>query len=110
MKWQVLDTHTRSKKHYNPDEVTIHIIDATLKNNTSSAKKIYDGANKFVCAWVACNKIYVIPTEHPSENEDFQTPVLYNPRKAPHWVVNGENADDLHQTHMVTKGPTIFTT
>lgn len=110
MKWQILDTKTGSKKHYDPDEVTIHIVDATLKNNPSSAKRIYDGANKFVCAWVSCNKIYVIPAEDPSENEDFQTPVLYNPRKAPHWVVNGQNADDLHQNHLVTKGRTIYTT
>jgi hypothetical protein len=73
------------------------MYDCKLHNHERTARKIFDGANKVVCAWVSCsNYIAYNYVFNPGPVN-----VMYNPRKNPFWVIDGENADGRF-LHMLT--------
>lgn len=86
-KWQVKSM--AGVRYYDPATVSLTLLDCQLRNQRGTAQKIFDGANKDVCAWVDCNEVLV---EGPSTPTGL--PVSYNPRIAPHWrSFCGENID-----------------
>jgi hypothetical protein len=86
-KWQVKSM--AGVRYYDPATVSLTLLDCQLRNQRGTAQKIFDGANKDVCAWVDCNDLLV-----DGATEVHGVPVSYNPRVAPHWRNGaGENID-----------------
>ena len=108
MKWQV-KLPNGEVKFYEPSEVSIRMFGCFLRNQKGTAQKIHDGANKTVCAWVECDDVVVMPVEDElvSEMEEF-TRVSYNPRVAPNWVCQGENADGKEMTFLISEGRSLY--
>jgi len=106
MKWQVFDKQNNLKEYYSPDEWSLVMDDCTLGNHPSTAKKIYEGADKTVCAWIACNKV-TASSQAPSTESCTQ--FKYNPKKNPHWFTdNNPNVDGMTFTTMITKNKQVY--
>ena len=94
MKWK-LTSPDGEVQFFEPSEVVITLNNAKLINHKSTAKKIFDGANKEVCAWIEADRVDV----HEQKSGDMlmmptsKPKVSYNPRIVPNWVLNGENVD-----------------
>ena len=101
MKWKV--TYSDGQVvYYNPDEVQLVMNDCVFKNHKSTAQKIFDGANKTVCAWILCKDIIVTSTiNHTDETRQ----VRYNPRVQPNWVMDGHIMDNdcFPQLHTIDR-------
>lgn len=54
MKWQVKEDGRVS--YFDPETTNLVLINAKLRNQIETAKKINQGANKTVCAWVECDR------------------------------------------------------
>jgi hypothetical protein len=103
MKWKI-ECNGTTLVYIDPNDVTLIMENCRLVNQKTAAEKIYKGANKTVCAWIECENLSIrepinIGGEH----------VSYNPRKAPHWVFQGENADGQTFAMIVTKGRELLT-
>lgn len=100
MKWQVFDLKNNTKDYYDPDTRSIIMRDCLLGNHAETAKKIFNGDNKTVCAWVACEEVRIVDSVSPIGS---MTNYKYNPRKNPHWHTDTlPNADKLKFKTMVT--------
>ena len=98
MKWQVFDKLHGTKDYYDPDTKSIIMRDCILGNQPSTAKKIFDGENKTVCAWVSCEEVSVVDTTpSPSKMTNYK----YNPRKNPHWFCDKSNNCDNRKFKMM---------
>jgi len=62
---------------------------------SSFAKKIFDGGNKTVCAWVLCDEV-VINTSEFLQLDTYCHKFKYNPRVQPNWLLGGEVVDNNH--------------
>jgi len=90
LKWKI--THPDGKVEYHePNDVILDMTDCFLRNQFGTAKKIFDGANKTVCAWVEAKDVRVLTPFNQSPVVLEQ--VSYNPRVAPHWMCNGKDVD-----------------
>ena len=106
MKWQVFDKLRGTKEYHDPDTRSIIMRDCLLGNHATTAKKIFDGDNKTVCAWVACNEVCVVDSV-PALGK--LTHYKYNPRKNPHWHTDTlNNADNLKFNVMVTNKRKVY--
>jgi len=106
MKWQVFDKLHGTKDYYDPDTRSIIMRDCLLGNHATTAKKIFNGDNKTVCAWVACNEVRVVDSV-PTIGR--LTHYKYNPRKNPHWHTDRlMNADNLKFNVMVTNKRKVY--
>lgn len=107
MKWKI--TSPKGNVQYlEPTEVTLYLEDCKLINNKGTAKKIYDGANKTVCAWIEAKNVIV----YHRMSDDFVEggiKVSYNPRVTPNWVMNGENVDKKKVGNLITLNNTVLT-
>lgn len=112
MKWQVKNIKTGEVMHFGPDDVFITMRMCTLKNNPETAKKIHEGANKRVCAWIECESVEI--DFRKLTKLDGYREVAYNPRKHPHWsrkvlsIVEDENIDNESFFMLQTMGRRIF--
>ena len=88
MTWKVENLEDNSSRNIQPEEVTLTLINCTLKNNKKRAKKIFSGSNKSVCAWILCDRILI---DAPRVVKG--THIRYNPRVVPYWTENGEDVD-----------------
>jgi|TARA_R110000803_G_scaffold46425_6_gene97463 hypothetical protein len=95
--------------YYDPEDVVLSMHNCKLKNRSKEAKKIHDGANKNVCAWIECEIIMVwdkSPTCPPSPDRFIR----YNPRQTPHWVNDKrENLDNKTFDTLLTYDRLIMT-
>lgn len=90
MKWRVEDVDDKTVTFFDPSDFNAIIKDGKLYNQKSAAKKINEGANKTVCAWIMA-KDYKLTKLFDNE---IQSEIKYNPRQTPHWTNNdGENLD-----------------
>ena len=106
MKWQVFDLQTGTKDYFDPDSRYIIMRDCVLGNQPATAKKIFDGDNKTVCAWVACEEVSVVDSSPSLRN---MSRFMYNPRKNPHWCTDTiNNADKLKFKTMVTNKRRVY--
>ena len=85
--------------HYDPKKVTITLRESFLKCNEEGAKKIYNGSNKFICAWIEFEEIGIhspflpIGKIHQEDVNCLGGPeVSFNPKKAPYWRVLASRA------------------
>ena len=94
--------------------------DVTLVNHKSVARKIHEGANKTVCAWLRPKRVEVGTLNIDDLNKAFDmmldmrkdgtlVQVMYNPREFPHWVDNsGNNLDGKTLRKAMTIGKLIY--
>lgn len=93
MKWKVQYPDGKVEYH-SPTDVQLIMHDCVLKNHKTVSKKIFDGGNKTVCAWVICKSL-TIKKEQFIQVDTVGDRVRYNPRVTPHWTLNGENVDGM---------------
>ena len=91
MKWKV-EYPDKTVSYFDVTESQLILYNCKLKNHKSTAKKIYTGANKSVCAWVLCDSIE-IRTENFLHDEGYEK-VKYNPKVNPYWTFKDKPADE----------------
>ena len=106
MKWKV-SYPSGTARYYEPSEVLIIMNGCKLVNHKGTAKKIFDGANKTVCAWVECDGVKVIDKVVTYSNA---RQVCYNPRVTPHWVLDNEVVDKGEFEELFTVGKSVRVT
>jgi len=101
-KWQV--KHDKTITYYDPENFNITMINCRLRNHKKTAEKIFAGANKTVCAWIECEEVII------SENKSFESSkeIKYNPKVAPYWLENNENADNNKYQMLQTNKRKIY--
>ena len=102
MKWQIYPKKSAksSAKYYNPSTTSFVFHNAFLRNQCTTAQKIFQGANKTVCAWIEFDSMDIIS---PSEVDVADlTSVNYNPKNAPNWIVDGQIADGQTFAKLIT--------
>ncbi len=97
-KWQIRDENNQPT-HHDPSKVTLVMSMCKLHNNKRTAKKIFKGAHKTVCAWIECESVDVVYKEATIGTKDKQ--IRYNPSIQPNWTldevdVDGTNYDILY--------------
>jgi len=100
MKWKV-EYPDRKPEYYDPKEFQLVLGGCTLKNHRKTAQKIYDGANKTVCAWVLCQHITLYKAGTFQINEEYNQ-IKYNPRVRPNWMWDDEVMDGCSLHTMVS--------
>lgn len=105
-KWQIKTT--TSKYYLDPKKVNLIMEQCVLKNNKKIAKKIFEGENKSVCAWILCNKFSIKPIK-PSFIINKANEIKYNPKKMPHWTDGKNNLDDKKFEKIITINQQLFT-
>lgn len=88
--WQVKNTLTGEVRYYDPNKTYLQMQGCRLRNQPTTARKIHNGANKTVCAWVDCEVVEVkdsVPLFVKLDGE-----LSYNPRTNPYWV-DGTNTN-----------------
>ena len=108
MKWK----HTNPSgfvEYFNPSEVSFVCKGAKLRNQKGTAKKIFSGENKTVCAWIDCDTLMVF--RHTTLLVDKGSKELaYNPRVAPHWRDDaGNDLDNSMYDELMIVGRKVFT-
>jgi hypothetical protein len=106
MKWKV-SYPSGTARYYEPSEVLIIMNGCKLVNHKGTAKKIFDGAEKSVCAWVECDGVKVID-KVVGQSDARQ--VCYNPRVTPHWVLDNEVVDKVEFEELFTVGKSVRVT
>ena len=99
MKWKVQYPNGVVEYH-NPSEVQLILKGCQLRNHKGVAKKIFDGANKTVCAWVLCEDIEIVNLTTTNYIKQFMKfdlmfdRIKYNPRVKPNWLLNDKIVDN----------------
>ena len=106
MKWQVTDLQQGTKSYFDPDLKSIVMHDCTLGNHSKTARRIHNGENKTVCAWVACDDVAVVDNIPLSST---MTHYKYNPKKNPYWFTDTHNnRDNMKFKIMITKNRKVY--
>lgn len=106
MKWKV-EMPNGNTSYYDPSTTKLTMADCQLKNHKATAMKIYNGANKSVCAWIVCTSIYISSSIHGAPTGLRQ--VKYNPRVIPHWTDDsGSNLDNELVSMIVSSDKKLF--
>ena len=91
MKWKV-QYPNGVIEYYSPSEAQLVMTRCQLKNHKKTAQKIFEGANKTVCAWVLCEEIDIRKETFIQFDVNCDR-IRYNPRVQPNWLLNGEIVD-----------------
>ena len=89
LKWKVTSPNG-DVNYYEPNNVCLYMENCKLVNQKGTAQKIFDGANKTVCAWIECETLTIFEPLNAIANG---TKISYNPRVQPNWVCDGEIVD-----------------
>ena len=115
-KWQITDTHFGRVMYFTPNNVELVMFNCRLMNQPGTAEKIYEGANKTVCAWVYCKDLMInlkrdirdfpaVNAGWSERNLEKVGAVAYDPRKAPYWRdENGNNIDKQKMSIIISEG------
>ncbi len=104
MTLQVKDKYKGSVINLPPEEVQLRLTNCKLVNRANQARKIYEGANKQVVAWISCASYEVLTKPVPCTS-----PVLYNPRLAPNWRdLEGRNLDGQIYKQLTSVGRVFY--
>lgn len=107
MKWRVENTLTKKVEFFDPSIYELRLSDCKLYNQKGSAKKIYDGGTKTVCAWIMSNKVDIC-IGGGDHNMDSNR-LTYNPRVSPNWLdSNNNNIDKQEFSNLITIGKKLF--
>lgn len=105
MKWKI-EYPTGQSEYRDPAEVQLEMYDCTLKNYKKTAEKIFNGADKTVCAWVLCKTLDIVTSDAQAQPEDNR--VSYNPRKQPNWLHGGCVVDGSRYDKIISFGKSLF--
>ena len=110
-KWQIKNTRTNEVTYIDPHKFSLVLDDCKFRNQPGTARRIFNGENKTVCAWIECYLVQWIPvnvTDDPDSNfrrHQVLHSVSYNPRIHPFWAsLHGENLDNYQATRVVSWG------
>jgi hypothetical protein len=107
MKWRVEDINNGHVEFFDPKYYDLELIDCKLHNHKGTAKKIHEGENKTVCAWVMAKGVAFITGGrccHPDEDM-----ISYNPKIQPFWRDHkGNNIDKKEILLMETMGRQLY--
>ena len=107
MTWRVEDTATNHVHFFNPNNYELKMDNCKLYNHKSTAEKIYDGANKTVCAWIMAERVDI--RYKSSDEPDADKRLTYNPRVATNWMdSDGNNIDKAEFNSLATSGKKLF--
>jgi hypothetical protein len=106
MKWKVQDAN--GSRYYSPEEYTLFLVGCTLKSQPAAANKIFQGANKSVCAWVLADKVVLVPTEVIEGLTGNGVRLQYNPRVQPNWLAGDAVVDNQHFGTIYSEGRKLF--
>lgn len=102
MKWKV--SNEKSVEYLDPNNASLRLVNCKLVNRPKSAKKIHEGAHKFVCAWIECEYM-----EQIRLNQGTDAQVHYNPRIKPYWYDDaGNNIDNNYFPELITVGKKVY--
>jgi hypothetical protein len=100
-KWQLkkmspVGKFAMATEYHRPDGFVALLHNCRLRNHGAVAKRIHDGMNKTVCAWVEFDDYHLVRGEHLPRILMGQTDkrYMYNPRKHPHWVSGVSDNED----------------
>lgn len=84
MHWQLKNARRGKPVYFNPEDTNFLLEDVKLYNRRYAAQKIYEGANKSVCAWLAIKGSIKV---HVSEfDTSGMVEISYNPKEVPFWT------------------------
>lgn len=101
-KWKI-EWPDKRVDYLEPAHVSLVMRDCYLRNRPLSAQKIFDGHQKFVCAWIECESLEVKDPVSVSGPE-----LKYNPRVQPNWCLDGINVDGTHYNELITNNRAVF--
>lgn len=104
MQWQITH-HDGRVTYHDPSTSTLTIWQGRLRNQRGTAERIHAGASKTVCAWIEAEKVDV---DRGVSAVMGGTQASYNPRVAPHWLMNGQNVDGRRFSLLTTAGNRVF--
>ena len=107
MKWKI-ERPNGSISYHSPEEVQLIMSGCVLKNQKTTALKIFEGANKTVCSWILCDEVEIINNPGLVEVNDSER-VSYNPRVVPNWMFRGSIADGMRFNKLVSLGNKVYT-
>jgi hypothetical protein len=106
MKWKI-ERPDGVISYHSPEDVQLIMNVCVLKNQKSTALKIFNGSNKTVCSWILCESIEIltngVSTHHPDSER-----VSYNPRISPNWIYRGSIADGMRFDKLITSGNKVY--
>lgn len=102
-KWKI-EYPNSSPQYLDPNEVKLVMEGCLLKNYKKVSQRIFDGSNKTVCSWIICDKI----TISPPDNNIGGVSISYNPKIKPHWVYNGDDADNFTFDYITSNGRELY--
>ena len=105
MKWKI-EYPNKEVIYHNPNDVTLVMKNCKLKNSKATAKKIFAGAHKTVCAWILCDELTITKPTDQITNET----ISYNPRVMPCWQHSDDDVDDKTYVCLYTIDNTIYVT
>lgn len=106
MKWKV-EYPNKTVGYYDPEQVQLILTNAQLRNYKKVADKIYNGANKSVCAWVLCDSVEIKTTDFKELNDSFDR-IKYNPRIKPNWIINEKIADNEYMELIISENNKLY--
>jgi hypothetical protein len=107
MKWKI-ERPNGSISYHSPEEVQLIMSGCVLKNQKTTALKIFEGANKTVCSWILCDEVEIINNPGLIKVNDSER-VSYNPRVVPNWMFRGSIADGMRFNKLVSLGNKVYT-
>lgn len=105
MTWKI--THPdKSVEYLQPNTVSLIMGNCKLHNDKKTSVKIFNGANKSVCAYIMCTELDIIPSDDFSEYGDS---INYNPRVNPFWTNHkGDNIDNFTFDSIITQNNKLY--
>tara|TARA_R110000772_G_scaffold30837_1_gene76612 strand:+ start:279 stop:665 length:387 start_codon:yes stop_codon:yes gene_type:complete len=105
-KWKVIDKTDNSFQILDPEKGSIIMNECRLINKKGGAKKIFNGKNKFVVAWVLCKSFDFIEDSIFGLDYDpcVDAEVSFNPRVKPNWECFGQDFDGTFHDTLYTVG------
>ena len=109
MQWQITNNKTKEKVYASPKSTIVMMEGCELGNRPSVAKKIFEGENKTVCAWISCDDVRVVGADLITPDQFDMSQYKYNPKKNPHWFSDDEdNCDGKVFERMMTVNRQVY--
>ena len=105
MKWKI-ERPDGIISYHSPKEVQLVMAGCVLKNQKTTALKIFQGANKTVCSWILCESIEIRVPKISKINELDR--VSYNPRVTPNWIFRGSVVDGTQFNNLVSLDNKVY--
>jgi hypothetical protein len=106
MKWKI-ERPDGVISYHSPEDVQLIMNVCVLKNQKSTALKIFNGSNKTVCSWILCESIEILTNGVSTHLSDSER-VSYNPRISPNWIYRGSIADGMRFDKLITSGNKVY--